>query len=912
MNDSTRLPDLVHDVIRPRRQPLDPFFKPASVALIGATEKEGSVGRTIMQNLIATSFGGTVFPVNPKRPAVLGVRAYPSVAAIPDPVELAVLVTPAASVPGLIKECVDAGVKAAVIISAGFKEAGPAGRELERQVLAEARRGGMRIVGPNCLGVMSPVHGLNATFAQGMARPGNVGFLSQSGALCTAILDWSHREHVGFSAFVSTGSMLDVGWSDLIWYLGDDPNTQSILIYMESIGDARGFLSAAREVALRKPIVVIHVGKSEQAAKAAASHTGALTASSAVLEAAFRRCGVTSVGRIEDLFDLAEVLGKQPRPKGPRLTILTNAGGPGVLATDALIGMGGELAPLADATKRELDAFLPAHWSHNNPIDILGDADPERYRKALEVAARDPHADGLLLILTPQGMTHPSRIAEGVAAVAPTIDKPVLASWMGGVEVAAGAEILNRAKIPTFDYPDTAARVFTLMWRGAYNLRGLYETPALAAGLDEREAEAQRARGAELVASVLKEGRTLLTELESKALLEAYGLPTVPTRFAKDAVAAVRLAEGFGFPVVLKLHSHTITHKTDVGGVKLNLRGADEVRAAFDAIRGGVGAGDFLGVTVQPMVPLDGYELIVGCSPDPIFGPVVLFGTGGQLVEVFKDRALGLPPFNATLARRLMEQTKILTALKGVRGRKPVDLAALENLLVRFGRLVVEQPRIQELDINPLLASGERLLALDARVVLHPASVPDAELPRPAVRAYPSRYVEDWTMPDGTRVAFRPIRPEDEPALAAFHATLSDRSVFLRYANKLGLGERIAHERLARLCFVDYDREIPLVVEHRAEDGKPALVAIGRLSKRHGAAEASFALLIADRFQGRGLGTELLRRLVRVARDEKIERLAAGILAENKNMQSVCAALGFSLSPSGQDGVLIAELMLDS
>ncbi|MGC8794986.1 MAG: acetate--CoA ligase family protein, partial [Bryobacteraceae bacterium] len=681
--------DSAQDILRLREHPLDVFFRPESVAVIGATENPGSVGRTVLWNLITSPFGGTVYPVNPRRASVLGVKAYPNIKAVPEKVDLAVVITPAPTIPGIIRECGEAGVRAAVVISAGFKEVGPEGAELERRVVEEARKARMRIIGPNCLGIMSPLTGLNATFARSMALPGNVGFISQSGALCTAVLDWSLREQVGFSAFISIGSMADVGWGDLIDYLGNDPRTHSILLYMETIGDARSFISAAREVALSKPIIVIKPGRTEAAARAAASHTGSLAGSDEVLEAAFRRSGVLRVNTIADLFYMAEVLAKQPRPAGPRLTIVANAGGPAVLATDALVLNGAEVAQLAPETMEALNKVLPPTWSHNNPIDIIGDADPERYAKALEIAARDPNSDGLLVILTPQAMTDPTRTAEMVRAYARVDNKPILASWMGGVEVAAGEEILNRAGIPTFPYPDTAARAFVYMWRMTYNLRGLYETPA---AVEDPKSEAGRLQAEQMIQQVRKQGRTILTEYESKRLLALYGIPTVEARVAPSEDEAVRHAEELGYPVVVKLHSETITHKTDVGGVALNLENADAVRAAWRRIQKSVsekaGAEHFLGVTVQPMVKLEGYELIVGSSIDPQFGPVVLFGMGGQLVEVFRDRALGLPPLTTTLARRMMEQTKIYTALKGVRGRKPVDLAALEQLLVRFSELV--------------------------------------------------------------------------------------------------------------------------------------------------------------------------------------------------------------------------------
>ncbi len=743
------------------RLPLDAIFEPNAVAVIGATEKTGSVGRSVLWNLISSPFGGTVYPVNPKRPNVLGIRAYPTIGAVPEPVDLAVVVTPAPTVPGVIGDCVEAGVKAAIIISAGFKEIGPEGVELERDISERARRGGMRLIGPNCLGVMRPGHGLNATFATQIARPGTVGLLSQSGALCTAILDWSIQGDVGFSAMVSTGSMLDVGWGDLIDYLGDDPETRCIVIYMESIGDARSFLSAARQVALTKPIIVIKAGRTAAAAKAAASHTGSLAGSDAVLDAALRRAGVLRVDSIAQVFDMADVLGKQPRPRGPRLAIVTNAGGPGVLATDALIEERGELAALSAESIAALDAFLPDAWSHGNPIDILGDADAQRYAQALAVAARDPNIDGMLVILTPQAMSDPTATARELQAYAKVAGKPVLASWMGGAAVALGEQVLDRAGIPTFDYPDAAARIFTLMWRSYYNLQALYETPSLPSH-GETDASARESAAA-IIAAARGEGRTVLTEVESKRILSAYGIPTVETRVAATEDEAVIDAESIGFPVVLKLHSRTITHKTDVGGVQLNLTSVDAVRNAYRAIESEVnrraGLGHFQGVSVQPMVPLDGYELIVGSSLDPQFGPVLLFGAGGQLVEVIEDRSLGLPPLNTTLARRMIERTKLSRALGGVRGRRPVDMLALEQLLVRFSHLVVEQRGIKEIDINPLLASPDRLLALDARVIVHEPAVNDASLPRLAICPYPSQYVSNWTA-----VERQPARPPAHPS----------------------------------------------------------------------------------------------------------------------------------------------------
>ena len=905
--------DPAHDVYRYTPRSLQPIFSPKTVAVIGASEKVGSVGRTVVWNLISSPFGGTVYPVNPKRANILGIKAYSSIKDIPDQIDLAVIVTPAPTVPGIIEECVEAGVKGAIVISAGFKEVGPEGVKLEAQILEHARRGKMRIIGPNCLGVMNPLTGLNATFATAAAQPGNVAFISQSGALCTSVLDWSFKEHVGFSAFVSIGSMLDVGWGDLIYHLGDDPHTNSIVIYMETIGDARSFMSAAREVALTKPIIVIKPGRTEGAARAAASHTGSLTGSDEVLEAAFRRCGVLRVKTIGEIFSMAEVLSKQPRPTGPHLTILTNAGGPGVLAVDALITSGGKLAEISPEAMQKFNEILPPQWSHNNPVDILGDASPERYAQSLEVAAQDENSDGLLVILTPQAMTDPTETAEALKDYAKSYEKPILASWSGGQDVAAGESILNKAGIPTFMYPDTAAEAFAYMWKFTDNLKALYETVSLP---QEGASNIDREAASAIIQKARRSGRLLLTEAESKALLATYGIPTVPTLIAKTADEAVAKAEELGYPVVLKLHSETVTHKTDVGGVQLNLNGEQAVRSAFEAVKQGVtekhSADDFLGVTVQPMINLsDAYELIIGSSIDPQFGPVVLFGMGGSLVEVFKDRALGLPPLNTTLARRMIERTKIFEALKGVRGRLPVDIAAVEQLLVHFSQLVAEQSWIKELDINPLLASHEGLLALDARVLIQEAK-DESGLPRLAIRPYPSQYAAPWTTKDGTNVVIRPISAEDEMLMRGFHESLSDKTVYLRYLSPMLLSTRITHERLARVTHNDYDREIALVVEGEDKNGEKAIFGVARLSKLRGTdEEARFTMLISDAYQGQGLGKELLMRSIKIGRDEKIKRIIALMSPDNETMKRLCRVVGFSsFEIDSENGMLKAQIQL--
>lgn len=901
----------VSAAVAPRdSHPLDAIFRPRGIALVGASERHGSVGRTVMWNLLSSPFGGTIYPVNQRRDNILGVRTYPTLADIPVRPDLVVVCTPAPTVPGILEEAVRLGIPGGIVISAGFKEAGPEGIALEHEI-ARVTAGKMRVIGPNCLGVMNPVVGLNATFAARSAKAGSVAFLSQSGALCTAVLDWSLKENVGFSGFVSMGSMLDVDFGTLVDYYGNDPQTKAIVIYMESIGDPQRFLSAARQVSLEKPIIVIKAGRTAAAAKAAASHTGSLTGSDEVLDAAFRRVGVLRVEGIDDIFDMIDALAKQPLPKGKKLCIVTNAGGPGVLATDALAQGGGELAELSPASMDAFNALLPSIWSHNNPVDILGDAEPERYAKSLEIAAKDPSIDGMLVIMTPQGMTNPTEIAEHLAGYAQGLGKPVLASWMGGESVAEGDALLNQAGMPSYSYPDTAVKVFNYMWQYSEALAGLYETPEAATAADGYD----RATAHKLIAAVQAEGRTILTEYESKKLLAAYGIATTPTEIAETEAEAVAWADRMGYPIVLKLHSLTITHKTDVGGVVLNLRDAAAVREAFAQIQASVtakvGAQHFQGVTVQPMAKLDGYELILGASVDVQFGPVLLFGSGGQLVEVFGDKALGLPPLNTTLARRMMEKTKIHHALQGVRGRASVDMAALEGLLVRFSELIVENPRIAELDINPLLASPERLLALDARIVLHPAEVADADLPKPAIRPYPVQYVGNWTSPKGETYAIRPVRPEDEPKAYDFHHTLSEETVRQRHLGPVELEERIAHRRLTQLCFIDYDREMALVALKPGAGGKEEMVAVARLSKLPGADEAELNVVISDAAQRQGLGREITDRLIAIARAEAIAAVRAPLAADNLGMRRIVESLGFAIPADCPPGApCVARLKL--
>ncbi|MFO0841042.1 MAG: bifunctional acetate--CoA ligase family protein/GNAT family N-acetyltransferase [Gemmataceae bacterium] len=889
------------------RHSLDPIFKPRSVADVGASATPGSVGAILMRNLLGNPFGGVVFPINPRRESVHGVYCYPSLAALPTTPDLVVIATPAATVPGVVEEGLARGVPAAIIISAGFSELGPKGRDLERQI-RELARGRMRIIGPNCLGVIHPPSNLNASFAADMARPGNVALLSQSGAICTAILDWARETHVGFSSFVSVGAMLDIDFADLIDYFADDPVTRSIILYMESIGDVRKFLSAARSASRAKQVIVVKSGRHEAGARAAASHTGALAGADAVFEAAFRRAGVLRVTSIPDLFHMSEILAMQPRPLGPALAIVTNAGGPGVMATDELMTQGGQLASLSADTLAALNAALPPFWSQGNPIDILGDATPDRYRVAVEACVKDPGVQGVLVLLSPQAMTDPTETARRLAPFARTPHKPILACWLGGPGVREGRDVLSLASIPTFDAPEAAIRAFLHMVQYRRNQELLHEAPE--ALPDDWQPHGQRVK--QLIARARAESRTLLTEAEAKELLAAYGLPVVQSVPCRTMEAAVQAAKQVRFPVVVKLLSTTVTHKSDVGGVVLNLTDEAAVCAAFDAIRAAVtkkvSPEAFEGVTVQPMIKDKGYELIVGSTVDRQFGPVILFGAGGILVEVTKDSSLALPPLNRTLARRLMERTQIYRALQGVRGQAAVDLVALETMLVRFSQLLVDFPELLEVDLNPVLATPQRVLALDARVVLSPANQAPEDRPRLAIHPYPNQYTAPFTLNDGARVTVRAIRPEDEPLIIGLHGRHSEHTIRMRF---FSLVKTLSRDSLIRLCHLDYDREMALAAVLTEEAG-PRFLGVARYYLTPETGRAEFALVVEDAFQRKGVGRHLLSRLIDIARERGVKTLYGQVLRENTPMLALTVALGFGPPQAVESDVVQVEMDLTS
>lgn len=884
---------------------LNLIFNPSTIAVIGASNREGTVGFSLIQNLIGQGYEGTIFPVNPKAKSIQGVKCYESIDQIPDKVDLAIIATPARTVPGLVKACGEAGVGGLMVISAGFKEVGEAGEEMAQDILAMAHSYGMRLIGPNCLGFINPKLKLNASFANKMAQPGKIAFISQSGALCTAILDWAEEQSVGFSHFVSIGSMIDVGFHDLIDYFGSDANTSCILIYMESLTHARKFLSAARAFARTKPIIVLKAGKSAAGSKVALSHTGTLAGNDSAFQAAFKRAGIIRVDTIEQLFNCAQALAMQPRPNNKRLAIVTNAGGPGVLATDHLIEQGGELAQFTTTTFSKLNEILPEAWSHGDPVDILGDAPPQRYRDAVSICLKDPQVDGLLTILTPQAMTDTKEVSRELVALNKKTSKPILAAWMGEGDVSEARDILEEGQIPTYRYPESAVDVFMNMYQHGQNIKMLYETPATIPHEFSPNTEEARA----LIQEVIQTGRSKLTEPEAKRLLNAYQIATLETFLITSAEEAREKATQLNTPVAMKIVSPDIQHKTDVGGVVLDVSAA-RAGATFDRImadaREHAPEARLEGVLMEPMVSKR-YELLIGSRKDPIFGPLVVFGMGGVAVEVFKDMHVGLPPLNMALAQRIIEETKIYELLKGYRNMEGVDIRAIQFLLYKFAYLVMDFPEIEEIDINPFAVDKEGGLVLDAKVVLDPSTFDHKPEPYShlVISPYPREYVTTFTMQNQQEVVIRPIRPEDEPMEEEMFEQLSTQTKYFRF---FGYIPNVSHDLLTRFTQIDYDREMAFVAEVE-EDGVKKLAGVVRLISDAYNTQAEFAIVVADPWQGNGLGNKLADYMLSFARSKDIQKVYAVFLKENKVMAHMFRRRGFEIKAKDYES-FYAELSL--
>jgi acetyltransferase len=875
------------------------MFDPKTIAVIGASETEGSVGRTIMDNAMASA-GRAVYPINPKHETILGLQAYKNIGDVPAEIDLAMVATPAATVPDVLEECVAAGVGGAIVVSAGFSETGAKGALLDKRIRAILRDSPMRVIGPNCLGIIRPTVGLNASFLQINPEPGNIALISQSGALGTGMLDWAIDAHVGFSMFASVGGMVDVDFADLIDFLGEDEQTRSILIYMESIGDARRFMSAARGFARNKPIIVLKPGRYAESAAVALSHTGSMAGGDEIYEAAFRREGVVRVHEVADLFHAAAVLDSHRLPSGRDVAIITNAGGLGVMATDALVEHGGRLAPLSEETMTALNEALPPYWSHANPIDVLGDAGSDRFAAAVSACLAEESVNGILLFYTPQGNARPDEMAHRVAELVKDSEKPVITVLMGGETVRNGRRIFSDAGIPSYETPEDAVKTYLGMYRYSRNLELLYETPSeLAVDLapPRHNLEAMLRRTA-------KTGRLVLTEEESKRFLTTYGIPVVDQRIVKNVEEALSAAAEVGYPVVLKVVSHDITHKNASGGIELGLCSSSDLERGYAEMLARVAQrapdATIEGVSVQKMVRNVDYELIVGMKKDRQFGSVIVFGAGGVRAEGLADFAVSLPPLNPVLARRMMEETRIYKSMqRPPRGVEPPDLAAIDELITMLSNLVVDFPEIAEIDVNPVVISNGIPIAVDARIIID-QSVLDGkpESPHLVITPYPTRFVTPWKLLDGTEVLLRPIRPEDEPMIDQMLSTMSEDALRDRFFDGVPV---FNHARLVRFTNIDYEREIAMVAEMTQKNRK-RIIGVGRLMGDPERGFGEFTVIVHNEFHGRGLGFKLVDVIIGIAEEKGFAQIGGSIAADNQRMLTLTEELGFRVE-STENGV---------
>jgi acetyltransferase len=875
---------------------LNKLFEPRSVAVFGASDREGAVGNLVFRNMIEGGFKGEVFPINPKHEEVQGHKAYPDLKSIGQPVDLAVITTPAATVPSIIEACGKHGIRSAVIISAGFREVGPQGMKLEQAVLENARRYGLRFVGPNCLGLMRPDTGLNCTFNKGNASPGNIALVSQSGALCTAILDWAAANKIGFSAVVSTGISADIDFGDILDYLVNDPKTKSILLYIEGIHNALSFMSGLRAAARFKPVIALKVGRHASGSKAAMSHTGALVGADDVFESALRRAGVVRGLRIANLFSAASTLTFPIKASGERLAIITNGGGPGVMATDRAADLGLPLAELAKDTLKRLNEVLPATWSHANPVDIIGDATPERYSQAVAICMEDPGVDGLLVILTPQAMTDPAGVAASLVALGKTKGKPLITCWMGEIQVAEGRRILRDANIPTFNTPETAVDAFSYLVNYSRNQKLLMETPEPMSLDKVPDVEGARL----IIESVLAEGRKVLSEVESKAVLHAFHIPTASASIVRSPNETLVQAESIGFPVALKINSPDITHKSDAGGVRLGISNAQAARSAYNemlaAVRKNRPEARIDGVTIEPMLQRpNGRELLIGLVTDPVFGPVITFGAGGIAVEVMGDRAVTLPPLNRKLVQDLIGRTRISKLLGAFRHMPKVNMEALEQVLLRVSEIACELPLIKELDINPLIVDENGAMAVDARIVVDYHVQTSDRYSHMAIYPYPSHLVTKRQLPNGTDMVIRPIRPEDAELEQDFVRNLSDQAKYFRFMQAI---DELSPQMVARFTQIDYSREMALIAVVQNTEGKETEIGVARYSINPDGRSCEFAIVVADEWQRQGIAHLLMQQLVATARNHGLQIMEGDVLANNYDMLTLVEKLGFVISTS--------------
>jgi len=871
---------------------LETLFNPKSIAVIGASSIPGRIGYALFRNLISGGFPGPVYPVNPHHNAVQSIKAYANIADVPQKVDLAIIATQASTVPGILQECAASHVLSAVVIATGFSEAGPAGAQLEEQIREIVQANNMALLGPNSLGFIRPKLTLNASFARRTTHQGGLAFISYSASLCNAVLDWSAKENVGFSHFISVGSMLDIGFHDLIDYLGNDPETKAILIYMETLAQARRFMSAARSFARSKPIIVLKVGHSQESPRAALSHTGSLTASNQIFDAAFKRAGILRVGSIAELLDCGKTLSMQRHPRGNRLAIVTNAGGPGVIATDALTEQKGALASLSPQTLQHFNNQPPRVWSRGNPYDILGNADPARYRQALQACLKDPNVDGVLAVLTPLATTDATAVARDIVEVAKDSFKPLLAAFMGEEDVADGRRILDQAHIPAYETPEDAVRSFLNMVEYQRNLKLLTETPATIPHAFTPHPASNR----QIINDIAATGRYTLTYPEVRQMLSNYEIPVPAGGLAASPAEARTLAAQLGFPLVMKIVSPDIIYEAEVGGVLQGIQSEVEIEPAYHALFASAQAAmpeaRIHGVYLQQMVAKR-YELLIGSKKDPIFGPVIVFGMGGVAVDVFRDVNIGIPPLNMVLAQQLIDGTKIATLLKGHRGKAAVDLNAIQFLLYKFAYLLTEFPEIQEMDINPFAVDEHGGIVLDAKITLDPAVAGKAVKPYAhlVISPYPREYETTIHMQNGQPVLLRPIRPEDEGMQAEMFATFSDQTKRFRFFGPI---KEADHEMLIHYTQIDYDREIAIIAE-LSEAGRKRMLGVVRLIADPYNESAEYAIVLGDLWQGQGLGSQMTRHILEIARQRGIRKVLAYLLDDNDAMLHLFQKFGFAV-----------------
>jgi acetyltransferase len=879
---------------------LAPLFTPQSVVLFGASDRADSVGGVVFRNLLTSGFEGRIYGINPKRAEVQGHKAYSSIDDIDDTIDLAVVATPAKSIPAIVEACGERGIRMMLILSAGFRETGPEGRKLEDRVTQMVRRYDIRLMGPNCLGIIRPDKGLNITFGNNNAKPGNLAFVSQSGAICTAILDWAEKNGVGFSAVVSSGIAADLGFGDYLDYLVSDPKTKAILLYIEGINDSRRFMSALRAAARIKPVIALKVGRHAAGAEASMSHTGALVGSDETFSAALSRSGVLRVETVGQLFAAAKALSSlHYRGASERLVIVTNGGGPGVMAADRATDQGIELSSLSGETMARLNEVLPSVWSHGNPVDIIGDAPPERYQQAIDICLEDSDVDGVIVILTPQAMTAPTEVAKAVIESARKSKKPIMTSWMGGGQVEAARELFLQARVPDFGTLENAVDAFSYLARYNRNQRLLLQTPArLTTGRESPDSDGARL----IIEAVLKEQRDILTEPESLAVLTAFGIPTVRNAVARSANEALIVAESIGFPIAMKVFSSDISHKSDAGGVRLNIGSAQEVRGAYkqllEQVAQRVPDAKIEGVTIEKMYrSSNGRELMVGIIRDPVFGPVISFGSGGTAVEVMGDSAISLPPLNHRLTRDLIKRTKVSKLLGEFRNMPAVDMDKLIDALLAVSSMACELPWIKEMDINPLIVDENEVVAVDARIVVaypKPSTDPYHHL---AIHPYPAHLARTVQLNDGTDIVIRPIRPEDAEIEAQFIRDLSDEARYFRFMNSL---QELSQEMLVRFTQIDYHNEMALIAVTMTDAGEEQ-IGVARYTTNLDKTSCEFALVVSDQWQSRGIAHHLMRNLMDVARDRNLERIEGQVLSKNSRMLDLMTSLNFSISNDPDD-----------